>query len=195
MALACRQLHAACLAPALISELDVQIQGPRCVQRTQALLRFLMQHGQHAHSLRLHISLPEDSLEEHDDVASLVAACLTACAARQAQPGGGLRQLSITPDTPLRSTGCLPLLTALQQLSLEGRSSNLQLRLDGSWRQLTALQEAHLSGHPVCDGDGPCLPPSLTRLCIEGDLDWADDEDDKPPLDGRVSPFPCSRTA
>ena len=43
------------------------------------------------------------------------------------------------------------------------------MRLDDSWRQLTALRSAHLSGCLVCTGDGPCLPPSLTRLCIEGD--------------------------
>ena len=190
MSLACKQLRAACLVPALISDLDVRILDQRWVQRTHALLCFLSRHGQHARSLQLDIRLAEEVTEDspaYHIVASMVAACLAACAVWQQQPdSAGLRQLSISPETPLLSAGCLPLLRALQQLRLEGRTSSLELRLDGSWRQLTALQDAHLSGCLVCEGEGPALPPSLTRLCIEGDLEWFN-LDGLPSLDGKVS--------
>lgn len=118
-------------------------------------------------------------------MAALVPASLAACAARQAQQGSGLQRLGISSDTPLASVGSLPLLTALEELSLPGRPSSFCLVLDGSLRQLTAQSSAHLSGGFKCRGDGPCLPPSLTRLCIQGDLNDADDAQ-PPALEAKV---------
>jgi hypothetical protein len=77
--------------------------------------------------------------------------------------------LAVSAATPLLSVSCVPLLTALEEMHLHGRNSSLQVRLDSSWRQLTALQRAQLSGRLECHGSGPCLPPSLQLLCIEGD--------------------------
>ena len=146
---------------------------------------FLARHG--GRSLRLDIQMPNALLESSKaEVAALVCACLATCAAPRGQPGGGLRRLSISPGTPLPSTSCLPLLTALEALHLPGRYSDFCLTLDGSWRQLTALRWAHLSGRLLCTGSGPCLPPSLTKLRIEGDLTDAD-ADDPPVLDENVS--------
>jgi hypothetical protein len=94
-------------------------------------------------------------------MAALVPACLAACAARQLQPGGGgLRQLNISPETPLASPGCMPLFTALEKLHLPGRPCTIRLHLNDSWRQLTALRSAQLSGPLVCVGDGPSCPPA-----------------------------------
>ena len=76
------------------------------------------------------------------------------------------------------NTSCLPLLTALEQLHLLGRASSLRVRLGSSWRQLTALQTAQLSGRLLCgEREGPGLPPSLTWLCIENDSKLDGDED------------------
>ena len=169
VALACKQLRVLCTAPALLEELDVSIQGSRTLARTRGLLRFLMRHCEHARSLGLSISIDEAGADR-GEVAALVCACLATCAAPRGQPGGGLRQLSIGSDTPLASTSCLPLLTALEELSLPWRPSSFCLHLDDSWRQLTALRSAWLSGHLLCSQRGPALPPSLTWLRIEGDL-------------------------
>ena len=186
VALACKQLHAICTAPALLEELHVCIHGTRTLARTRGLLRFLMQHGEHVRSLQLSIPIDAGGADE-GEVAALVPACLVACAARHTQPGGGLRQLSISSDTPLHSSSCLPLLTALEELSLPGRPSSFCLHLDDSWRQLTALRSAGLSGRLSCTGDGPALPPSLTRLCLEGDLGDYDDEAELPRLEAQAS--------
>ena len=167
VALTCKQLHGLCSAPPLLSSLDVHIRGARVLPRTQRLLRFLVTRGEHVRSLRLDVAYLEE-LPDYNQVAGLVTACVAACAARQGQPGSGLRRLVIQPHTPL-AAGCLPLLSALEELHLPGRHSTFRLHLDDSWRQLTALRSAHLSGCLVCTGDGPVLPPSLTRLCIEGD--------------------------
>lgn len=152
--------------------------------RTRALLRFLVQRGEHVRSLQLDIRGPNDWPEsDRHELLGLLPACLAARAVqRPAQPGSGLSCLSISAETPLLCTSCLPPLTGMEELCLPGRDSSLKLRLGNSWRRLTALRSAHLSGQLLCTDDGPGLLPSLTRLCIEGDLNATESE-----LDGRVS--------
>lgn len=201
VSLACKQLRELCLAPARLRFLDVHISGEQTVARTEALLRFLVRHGAHVQTLTLDIAVPlleEGFSSGAEEVASLVSACLAACAAAAAaQRGGSLRALRIEPHTPLHTASCLPLLTALEQLSMLGHSS-LDLRLGSSWRQLTALQGAELSGRLLCEGSGPALPSSLEFLCIEGD--WQGDVDGEADadvaeqsvhLDSRVSIAAC----
>ena len=189
-ALDCKQLWALCTAPALLSELHVCIQGQHAVAHTQALLWFLVRHGGHVRSLQLDISPPEYDDEdedqmEYDETAGLVSACLGACAARQADGSSGLRRISISADTPLFGMGCLALLTSLEELSLPGGDRSRLLRLGGAWRQFTSLRSAHLSGRLCCAGSGPALPPSLMRLCIQGD--WGEEDCQLHELDARVS--------
>ena len=100
VALTCKQLHGLCSAPPLLSSVDVRIHGARVLPRMQTLLHFLVKRGEHVRSLRLDVVYFERG-SDSNEAAVWLAACLAACAARQAQPGGGLRQLVLEQDKPL----------------------------------------------------------------------------------------------
>ena len=156
------------MAPELLHSLELRSFGPSPyepnppdpVPRLQALARWLAGHGGHVRSLS--ISVRNRSAE----VTTLVTSCLEACGA----VGGSLQQLKISHGTPFADASAVAGLTRLTALTLG--DSRQPLQLPAAFSQLTALEVADLAGHPLML-EGPCLPPSLTRLSIHDDASTA----------------------
>lgn len=199
MARVCRRLRALCLAPQLLRSLEFQsCQEDRGQPaRLASLLLFLQRHGASVSSLQLWVDpmVPDpDAPPTLLDPAPELTACLGMC--------GALPELrELTLELIGFEWGRLSWLVGVTRLtslrlkrgaSFEDAPTSLELL-----SRLTALRELHLSGtlRPRDDAPPtqPCLPPSLTALCLEGDL-GADTDRDLPPQVGLAacsSRLPC----
>lgn len=156
---ACKRLQQAALAPALLHTISVSAAGPAVVPRLSALLGFLMAHAAHVRSLTLEVA---DVNDARDEVAALLAGCLSICGA-----AGRLERLEVTSAASLGSPAWLSGLTALRQLRLSTKRTRLQLPVGIS--RLTALAECDLAAAHLRLGS-VLLPCSLTRLRLEDTL-------------------------
>lgn len=158
-ALVCKRLRALCMSPQLLGTVSFDARQPvTAMPRLQALLRFLLAHGQHVRELvAFEVSLDGLPEAQQQEAAALLPACMTACGG----PASRLNSL-ILADVPLPSLDWLPGLAALRELQMG--CEHRVLRLPPGLHHLSCLTRLSLSGSTVELESGAPLPTSLLQL-------------------------------
>lgn len=177
-----RQLRRACLAPALLRDLDIDMSCSWHEDVLEALCRWLHRHrvALHARSACLALPIPghpdDDSPYAQQDAYAAQTACLAALAVPPgAAVGSGLQTLELdgAESCSLHAVGWPAALTSLTRLAL--RCDDGRICLGAAMADLRSLQQLSLSAryvelsNPWSSG---ALPPALTALTYiesEGD--------------------------
>lgn len=171
--LVCRRWHQLLHTPALLASVSVCLQHPSREQwltGMRALCDWLVRHAAgRMRQLRLCLQPPAASdLQEHQELAALLAGTLAACGA-----AGGLQDLHLElPIIPCHLGAWVP--ASFQGLRRLHIVSDTVVVACSPLHSLTDLEVLHLDGPETHVEEHARLPPFITRLVLGSDDDLRD---------------------
>jgi len=159
----CRRFHRLANSPQLLRGIQLNMPASKRpdvnLQRVDAACEWLVQRAA-GHVQHLQLELPYLHYRKQAERSNLLAEALAACGT-----AGGLKSLRFTTSVPLNGRNWVLAMRNLRSLSV---TTARRMDISTYLTALTALEQLLLSGLWDLQPD-VCLPPSLTRLHLEGE--------------------------